>query len=196
MLRVAGKLLGLSTDGVLIDVESPVFFAQVVIGVAVGSPAGRAVLTVEVGELGELPVLLQPDVSGDGTCVMFAEGILIALDVVVEDVSTAVDAQVLHRQFREQACPAAIGAHLIHLRELAAGKEDGFCRGHVGGLEEHRLVVEETHRGLVTAVGGETLRGAAFLSNDKHVEASLACRGKGDALAIGAPDGVGIIGII
>ena len=99
MLCVAGKLLGFSTDGVFIDVECPVLFAQVEIGVAIGCPAGCAILAVEVGEFGELAGLLQPDVASDGTRVMFAEGILIALDVMVEDVAAAVDAQVLHRQF-------------------------------------------------------------------------------------------------
>ena len=85
---------------------------------------------------------------------------------------------------------------MVHLRELAAGKEDGCCRGHVGGLKEHRLVVEEAHRGLVATVGGEALGGAALFLDNKYVEASLACRGKGDVLAVRAPHGVGIVGVI
>ena len=56
---------------------------------------------------------------------VLAIGILIALDVVVKNVAAGVDAQVLHRQRREQARPATAGAHLIHLRELAAGKQAG-----------------------------------------------------------------------
>ena len=55
---------------------------------------------------------------------VLAEGILIALDVMVEDVAACVDTQVLHGQGREQARPAvATGANLIYLRERATGKQ-------------------------------------------------------------------------
>ena len=174
VVLVVGELHGLPADGVFVDIEGAVLLAQVVITVAVGSPAGRAVLAVEGGEFGELAVALEPDVACDGAGVVLAERVLIALDVMVEDVALAVDAQVLHRQRREQVGPAAAGAHLIDLREGAAGKQDGLCRGHVGRLKQDRLPVEEAQRRLIAAVGGQALGRAAVLVHDIHVQAALA----------------------
>ena len=193
---VAGELHGLAANGVLIDVERAVLLAQVVIGIAVGRPARGAVLAVEVGELGELPVTLEPHVARDGRGVMLAVGVLIALDVVIQDVAIGIETQVLHGQRREQASPAAGGAHLIDLRERAAGKQDGLCRGHIGRLEQHRAVVQETQRRLVAAVGGQALGGTPVLADDVNIQTPLAGRGKGHLLPVGAPHGIGVIGRI
>ena len=193
---VVSELHRLAAQRVLIDVERAVLLAQVVIDRAVGCPAGRAVLTVEVGELGILPALLQPDVAGDGRGVMLAEGVLVALDVVIEDITTAVDAQVLHGQGREQAGPATADAHLINLGERAVGKQDGLGRGHIGSLEQHGSIVEEGQRCLVATVGGETTGRATILVDNIHVKAAFTGRRKCDALSVGAPHGISIIGRI
>ena len=196
IVLVVSELHGLAADGVLIDVERAVLLAQVVIGLAVGRPARGAVLTVEVGEFGELPVTLEPHVARDRAGVVLAVGVLIALDVVIQDVAVGIDAQVLHGQRREQACTAAAGAHLIHLGERAAGKQDGLRRGHIGRLEQHRAAVEEAQRGFVAAVGSQALGCATVLADDVHVKAPLAGRRKGHLLAVGAPHGIGVIGRI
>ena len=196
ILGMVGKLHGLAANGALVHVEGAVHFAQVVIGLAVGSPARCAVLAVEGRQLGELAVALEPYVTSDRRGVMLAEGVLIALDVVIQDVAAAVDAQILHRQLREQPRAAAAGAHLIHLRKRAAGKQNGLGRGHIGGLEQHRGVVQETKRRLVAAIGGQATGRAAVLAHDIHVETALARRGKGHLLSIGAPHGIGVVGPI
>ena len=80
--------------------------------------------------------------------------------------------------------------------ERTAGKEDRLCRGHVGGLEQHRAVIEEAQGRFVAAVGGQALGRATIAVNDIYVETPLTGRGKGDALPVGTPNRVGVISAI
>ena len=196
IVLVTGELLWLTADAALVDIERAVLLTQVVIGLAVGGPTRCAVLAVERGKLGEFPVLFQPDVTGNGTGVMLAEGVFIPFDVMIEDITVTVDAEVLHRQFREQTRTSAVGTYLIDLWKRAAGKQDGLCRWHIGRLKQHGPVIQETQWGLVTAVGSQPLGRAAILADEIHVQASLACRGKGNALPVRAPHGIGVIGCV
>ncbi len=195
ILLLVGHLRVLARgEAAAVDVEGAVLLAQVVEALLVGSPHGRAVLAFEGGEFGVLAAVEHPDVAGDGRGVVLAPFVLVALAVVVEYLSLGVDADVLHGQCGVELGPSALHAHLVHLRELAAGEEVALCRGHDVGGEEHMVVVLEGDGCLRAAVGGESGGGAAVGWNDVHVHAALAGGGEGDLGAVGTPHGVGVVG--
>ncbi len=171
-LKVSELLLATAVELSAVDVERAVFLAEVIIVVGV-APHGVAVLALERGELGVVVVFIKPDVAADGRLVMLAELILVAFQVVVEHGAVLAHAGVAHRNGGEQVHAAAVGAHLIHLRERAVGKDDALRRGHDAGLQQDVAVVAPRHRILVAAVGGQALWCAAVLGDDIHVHATL-----------------------
>ena len=100
------------------DVKGAVLLREVIERLAVAGPYRGAVLATEGGEFGIAVVAAQPDVAGNGRLVVLAEVVLIALHVMVEQVATAIDADILHRQNREEPWPTALRADAIHLREV------------------------------------------------------------------------------
>ena len=97
---------------------------------AVGRPNWVAVFAFEGGKPCISAVLQQPNVARYRRLVVLPIRILIAFLVVIENVSTLVDADIEHCQTRKEPGPTAVSAYFIHLRERSACENDGFLRGH------------------------------------------------------------------
>ena len=83
MVFVARNLLFLRICHLpLVNVESSVFFAQVIKAFSVICPSWRTVLAVKIGQFLELVATVEPNVPGNGRLVVFAEFILIAFFIV------------------------------------------------------------------------------------------------------------------
>ena len=200
LLMVGQLLLARTVNIALPDVEGSVALRQVVERLSVRSPDGRAVLAAEGGQTGELPAALagaglshQPDVAGDSTLVMLAEGVFIAFVVVVEHVALAVDADALHGDEREHAGASSLSADLIDLREDGLRQQTGPRRRHLCAVVQHVPIVPEGHGNLVGTMGGQTGRHPSPAVDDVHIEATLAVGGKGYLLSVRAPHRVGVI---
>ena len=97
LLVVRELLLACTVDITAIHVEGTVFLAGIVIRVGI-RPAWCAVLALKVGQTGIVAVVHQPDVATDRTLVMLAEGVFVALVVVIQEATVLGKADILHGQ--------------------------------------------------------------------------------------------------
>ena len=97
LLVVRELLLACTVDIKAIHVEGTVFLAGIVIRVGI-RPAWCAVLALKVGQTGIVAVVHQPDVATDRTLVMLAEGVFVALVVVIQEATVLGKADILHGQ--------------------------------------------------------------------------------------------------
>ncbi len=169
---VVGELrLGGLADAALVDVESAVFLAEVIICVCVSAPHGRAVLAREVGQLGVVAALVEPYVAAYRRLVVLAEWILIAFVVVVEHGTVVAHADVFHGDVGEEAHTATVGTDLVDLREV--GEHDALGLGHDGCFQQDGAVVSPRHGVFVAAVGRNPSWRASVPAYDIDVHAAL-----------------------
>ena len=170
---VVGELrLGRLAYAALVDVEGAVFLAKIIIRVVVAAPYRRAVLAGEIGQLGVVATLVEPDVAADGRLVVFAERVLVAFVVVVEQGVVVAHADVFHRYVGEEAHASAFVAHLIDLREV--GEHDARGLRHDRGFQHDGAVVSPSHGVLVATVGRNPSRRATVPAHHVDVHAALA----------------------
>ena len=191
---------GAARGGHLVHVEAAVLLAQVVDAAPVRAPDRVAVLP---GEGGQLPVLpgggvVGPHIARHAAGVVLAVAVLVALAVVVHDQAAV----------RRVACQLhGDGAHLLR---PSAGHRHGvqFAQPAHGevlvprivlpvGVEEHLGVVRTEARGvLAVAVVGQPCGHSAIGAHHEHIAVAMAGAGEGDQLAVVAPHGRLVVGLV
>ena len=195
LLVVRHLLVGSTVDGALPDVEGTVLLTEVVERFPVGSPTGRTILPTEGGEFGVLVAAQEPDVPADRTLVVLAEGILITLLVVIQDIAIGIDTDILHGDHTvEPWALATLRVDLIDLREVTLCEYRRLGCGHHRCTEEHMTVVAPGNRSLIGTVGGQPCGRSPILTDHVDIETSLTGGGKGDATSVRTPYGIGVIG--
>ena len=199
MLGVAGQLyLTRPVHVAPVHIKRPVFLAQVIKRLAVGASHRRAVFPGKVRQLRIGPLAVRhpahPDVAGDRRSVVLAPRVLISLLIVIQQGGTvAPHADVFHRDGRVKHGAPAFGAHLIHLRKLAAWESHVLCVGHQGCLVQHVPVIAESHGRFVSRMSSNPLRRPSVFTYHVNIQASLAAGSESQPGSVGAPHGTGVV---
>ena len=193
--------LAAAVDGRFPDIEIAALLAEVVIFLRTRGEDGIAVLALEGAETGELPlgihretglaVTVAPYVMGDGGDVVFAEWILIAFVVLVQDRAVRRDAEAGEGEGGDFLALAAREADLV---DLASAGEGGRLRvGQDVGAVQQGSVRQGGQGSLRSLPGRQLRRGPAGGRNDPDVLAAFAERAEHQLLAVGTPDRIRLI---
>ena len=173
------------------DVERAAALAQVKHRLLVGSPDRVAVLAGKVGELRVAAALhvVDPDVMRDRRLVVFAPEVLVALEVLVEQLVSGLVVTGGERRRGEDLHRAAtlLDGDLVEFGHvLGLGKLHVGPRVHaVGEKHDGAAVRREGRRIFGIRVEGQAARRAAGRGDDKDIEVAVGVGGVGDILSVG-----------
>ena len=180
----------------LIDVETAVLFAQIIIVFVVGRPYRVAVFALEVGQSRIYAIVEQPDVARYRRGVMLAPRVFVALAVVVEDTAVGREADVKHRLRLKQLGTAAVNRYLIELRIGALRHLTVRSGRHDSRAEDNRVVGQERIGNLHPAPRRDPLGRAALYRHHINVTAPLAVAHKRDTAAVRTPYRPRVVGAV
>ena len=192
-----GDLLSLfARGGSFEDVHVAVLLAQIIVGLAVGSPNRVAELAVVGSNLFEGAVLRvglrEVEVAGDGRAMVLAPFVFVAFYVLIKQFSLLVDGNLFHSHHREKLRAMSLGVDAVDLREGSRKIDVGSGRS-VARRIEHVLVVEKSFNCLVGRMSGQAFGRTSVLGDGKDVKSSAAIRRESNGLSVGRPMGIAVV---